>query len=117
MLNNELSHLNSYTAGTHPSSLIIVFIPKEEEKLCKWIAAIGTGIALALSFYVYFGYDQSVGGLQWVDFGGPVPWIPDLGVTYYMAVDGLSLPMLLLTNLIGFTAVFASWNVAIGRKN
>lgn len=93
------------------AALFIVFIPKDEDKLCKWVAAIGTGTALALSLYVYFGYDQSLGGLQWVDFGGPVPWIKDLGVTWYMAVDGLSLPMLLLTNLIGFTAVFASWNV------
>ena len=93
------------------AALIIVFIPKENDKLCKSVAAVGTGIALTLSLYVYFGYDQSVGGLQWVDFGQPVPWISDLGVTWYMAVDGLSLPMLLLTNLIGFTAVFASWNV------
>lgn len=93
------------------AALIIVFIPKENDKLCKSVAAVGTGIALALSLYVYFGYDQSVGGLQWVDFGQPVPWISDLGVTWYMAVDGLSLPMLLLTNLIGFTAVFASWNI------
>ncbi len=98
------------------AALIIVFIPKEEEKLCKWVAALGTGVALALSLYVYFGYDQSVGGLQWVDFGRPVPWIRDLGVSYYMAVDGLSLPMLLLTNLIGFTAVFASWNVSHRAK-
>ncbi|AQS59412.1 complex I subunit 4 family protein [Desulforamulus ferrireducens] len=98
------------------AALIIVFVPKEEEKLCKWIAAFGTGVALILSLYVYFGYDMSVGGLQWVDFGGPVPWIKDLGVTYYMAVDGLSLPMLLLTNLIGFAAVFASWNVTKRAK-
>ena len=94
------------------AALIIVFIPKTNEKLIKSVAAVGTGIALLLSLYVYFGYDKSVGGLQWVDFGQPVPWIEDLGVTWYMAVDGLSLPMLLLTNLIGFTAVFASWNVA-----
>ena len=93
------------------AALVIVFLPMEEERLAKSIAAIGTGISLLISIYVYFAYDTSVGGYQFVDFGQPIPWIPDLGVTWYMAVDGLSLPMLLLTNLIGFTAVFASWNV------
>ena len=93
------------------AALVIVFLPREEERLAKSIAAIGTGISLLISIYVYFAYDTSVGGYQFVDFGQPIPWIPDLGVTWYMAVDGLSLPMLLLTNLIGFTAVFASWNV------
>lgn len=98
------------------AALVIVFLPKEKDKLCKSVAALGTGISLLLSLYVYFGYDQSLGGLQWVDFGQPIPWINDLGVTWYMAVDGLSLPMLLLTNLIGFTAVFASWNVSNRSK-
>ncbi|AEF93989.1 proton-translocating NADH-quinone oxidoreductase, chain M [Desulfotomaculum nigrificans CO-1-SRB] len=93
------------------AALFIVFIPREEEKLCKSVAALGTGVALALSLYVYFAYNQNAGGLQFVDFGRPIPWIRDLGVSYFLAVDGLSLPMLLLTNLIGFAAVFASWNV------
>lgn len=92
------------------AALLIVLIPKENDTACKTVAAIGTGIALAISVGLYVGYDQSAGGLQFVDFGRPLPWIEDLGVTWYMAVDGLSLPMLLLTNLIGFTAVFASWN-------
>ncbi|HHV64926.1 MAG TPA: NADH-quinone oxidoreductase subunit M [Peptococcaceae bacterium] len=94
------------------AALIIVFLPKEKVKFYKTTAAIGTGISLFISLYVYFGYDQATGGLQWVDFGRPIPWIADLGVTWHMAVDGLSLPLLLLTNLIGFTAVFASWNVS-----
>lgn len=98
------------------AALVIVFLPREKDKLCKVIAAIGTGLALLLSLYVYFGYDKSLGGLQWVDFGQPISWIKDLGVTWYMAVDGLSLPMLLLTNLIGFASVFASWNVSNRSK-
>ena len=57
------------------AALIIVFINKENAKLIKSVAAVGTGISLALSLYVYFGYDQLVGGLQWVDFGKPVPWV------------------------------------------
>lgn len=91
------------------AAIILIFVPKEEHKLIKSIAAIGTFVSMALSLYVYFSYDQFIGGLQFVI---QHVWIKDLGVTLFLAVDGISLPMLLLTNLIGFSAVFASWNIA-----
>ncbi|MFZ5648550.1 MAG: complex I subunit 4 family protein [Bacillota bacterium] len=90
------------------AALFMCFIPRDEGKLIKCLAAVGTFVSLALSLYVYFAYDQKLGGLQFVE---QIPWIRDLGVSYFLAVDGISLPMLLLTNLIGFSAVFASWNV------
>ncbi|HHW42790.1 NADH-quinone oxidoreductase subunit M [Desulfofundulus thermobenzoicus] len=90
------------------AAVILTFIPREEHLLIKCIAAVGTFISMALSLFVYFAYDQSAGGLQFVQ---QIPWIEDLGVTFFLGVDGLSLPMLLLTNLIGFSAVFSSWNV------
>lgn len=90
------------------AALIMAFIPRGEGKLIKCLAAAGTFVSLALSLYVYFAYDKTLGGLQFVE---KIPWIKDLGVSYFLGVDGISLPMLLLTNLIGFSAVFASWNV------
>jgi NADH-quinone oxidoreductase subunit M len=50
----------------------------------------------------YFGYDFSVGGMQYLE---DIPWIADLGVTYAMGVDGISLPMMLLTTLSAFGGV------------
>lgn len=91
------------------AALVLVFVPKEENLIIKSVAAVGTFISLALSLYAYFTYDKSVGGLQFVM---QLPWIKDLGVTFFLAADGISLPMLLLTNLIGFSAVFASWNIS-----
>lgn len=91
------------------AAIVMIFIPRDEGKLIKCIAAIGTFVSMVLSLYVYFAYDTNLGGLQFVE---RIPWIKDLGVSYYMGVDGISLPMLLLTNLIGFSAVFASWNIS-----
>jgi NADH-quinone oxidoreductase subunit M len=89
------------------AALIIVFLPKEEGKTIKIVAALGTFVSLALSIYVFFAYDRSTAGMQ---FNLTVPWVPDLGVNLAFGVDGMSIPMLLLTNLIGFTAVYSSWN-------
>jgi NADH-quinone oxidoreductase subunit M len=89
-------------------ALIIVFVPKDEHKLIKSVAAMATFAALAICLYVYFAYDQAVGGLQFTEF---VSWLPSFGINYSMGVDGISLPMALLTALIGFAAIYASWNV------
>lgn len=87
---------------------IIVFLPKEETKTIKIIAAMGTFVAMALSLYAFFAYNRVTGGMQ---FTLTIPWVPDLGVNMAFGVDGLSLPMLLLTNLIGFSSIYASWNM------
>lgn len=89
------------------AAIIIVFLPKEEGKTIKIVAALGTFVSLVLSIYVFFAYDRSVAGMQ---FTLTIPLIPDIGVALAFGVDGISIPMLLLTNLIAFTAVYSSWN-------
>lgn len=90
------------------AALVIVFLPKDEPKTVKIVAALGTFTSLAISLFVFFAYDKSVGGYQFMQ---TIPWTADLGVYYAVGVDGISLPMLLLTNLIGFSSIFASWNI------
>lgn len=87
--------------------LVIVFLPREESKTIKIVAALGTFISLALSIFLFFAYNKAAGGMQ---FTMTIPWVRDIGVNLGFGVDGISLPMLLLTNLIGFTAVYSSWN-------
>lgn len=89
-------------------ALIIIFVPKEEHKTVKIVSAIATFVSLAIALYVYFAYDKTAAGLQFVT---DIPWTTDLGVRYFLGVDGISLPMVLLTALIGFTSVYASWTV------
>jgi NAD(P)H-quinone oxidoreductase subunit 4 len=43
-------------------------------------------------------------------------WIPQLGLNWSLAVDGLSMPLILLTGLITTLAIFASWNVTNKSK-
>ncbi|MZP29118.1 NADH-quinone oxidoreductase subunit M [Heliobacterium undosum] len=88
-------------------ALVLVFVPQDEHKSIKWISAFSMAVSLILTLYAYFAYDFALGGMQFTE---DVVWVRELGVTYAMGVDGLSLPMLLLTNLIGFSAIFASWN-------
>ncbi len=90
-------------AGT----LLITMAPRTQEGMIRAIAALCTLGSLILSLMVFFGYDQKLGGMQMTE---SIPWIRDLGVSYALGVDGISIPLLLLTNLIGFSAVYASWH-------
>ncbi|MDD4170885.1 MAG: NADH-quinone oxidoreductase subunit M, partial [Syntrophomonas sp.] len=89
-------------------AILIMIVPREQEKPIRYIAAVSTLISLALSLIVFFGYDKALAGMQFVE---TIPWVKDLGVSYALGVDGISIPLLLLTNLIGFSAVYASWQV------
>lgn len=90
-------------------AIFIMALPKDQEKAIKYIAAGSTFISLVLSLIVFITYDRSAGGMQFIE---NIPWVADLGVSYALGVDGISLPLLLLTNLIGFSGVYASWNIS-----
>ncbi|HBW37588.1 MAG TPA: NADH-quinone oxidoreductase subunit M, partial [Desulfosporosinus sp.] len=57
--------------------LLIVFLPKEEAKTIKLVAALGMFVSLVLSLYAFFTYQWAAGGMQ---FTLTIPWVPDLGV-------------------------------------
>ena len=64
---------------------------------------------LALSIVVFARYDLGLGGVQLIDKAED--WIPAFKVQYFLGVDGLSAPLVMLTGLLGMAAVFASWGI------
>lgn len=89
-------------------AIFIMCLPKDQDKAVKYIAAVSTFLSLLLSLVIFVAYDRAAGGMQFIE---SYPWVKDLGVSFALGVDGISLPMLLLTNLIGFSAVYASWQI------
>src|SRR4030065_2306962 len=63
---------------------------------------------LLLSIYVYFAYDSAVGGYQFIE---KYTWIPQLGISFHVGVDGMSAPLVLLTGVVMFTGVLISWGI------
>ncbi len=107
--------------------VLILLIPKEKLDAMKWTAAVATFAQLVLAVMIYFNFNKeltginSVDGMQlvekasWIDIRG-VPWFGRIHIEYFLGVDGLSVPMVLLTALICFIAVFASWNIPKALK-
>lgn len=73
--------------------------------------ALATGILdLLLSLVLFATFSRTDKNFQSVEL---IDWIPALNIQYLVGVDGLSMPLLLLTSLLGLVAVLASWNITI----
>lgn len=86
-------------------AIVGLLIPKEQEKTIKWYSVAVSLIPLVLSIILWVTYDNAAGGMQFVE---KVPWIPTLGVTYHVGVDGISVPMIFLTALLTTLSLFYS---------
>ncbi len=79
-----------------------------KEKMLKWTALLVALLTFAVSLALPFGF-KSGAGLQ---FETNIPWITafNLGVNYHVAIDGLSLWLVMLTTLLVPVAMLSSWN-------
>ncbi len=89
-------------------AIVIALLPWANPRRIKLTAAAFTAVSFILSLALFFLFDRSLASPQFVE---QVSWIPAINVQYFMGLDGLSLPLLLLTTLIGFIAVFVSWKI------
>lgn len=94
-------------------ALLLLFIPEKNANAIKIIPALSASIALLLSLAACFLYDRQLGGLQFLEH---FVWVPEYGINFDLGVDGLSLPMVLLTSIILFSGVFVSWKLTYRVK-
>ena len=93
----------------------ILIIPKSKESTVKYWALINTFITFILTLVLYKNFDTSVAGMQEF-FNVKVPWIDSFNIFYSLGVDGISLPMIILTALLFFICVLSSWTVTKSVK-
>lgn len=86
----------------------ILAMPGRAKNLIRWTSVVATGIPLVLGIILFMNFDRSNAGMQFVE---RIAWIPMFNIEYYVGVDGLSIPMVLLTVLLSFLCVFASWDI------
>lgn len=90
------------------AGMLILLIPGERKTEIRVAALAAAFIAMSLSVWVYFSYDVAVGGYQFIE---KYNWLPALGISYHLGVDGISAPLLLLTGVVMFTGVLISWKL------
>src|SRR5690606_14193135 len=101
--------------------LLILVLPSSAKATYKYIALGFTFLQFGLSLYLYGNFDATLGGIQQLDayqFVEQLSWIRmDLGaigkleIDYLIGVDGISLPLIVLSTLVMLMGVGASWNI------
>ena len=94
--------------------LILFFIPGERKDALRWTALITTLITFGISLWVLTMFDASDTGLQ---LGVPYNWIQVAGwdIQYYLAVDGLSILLVLLTAFLTPISILSTWTAVEER--
>jgi len=106
----EFPVLLTITAAPFVGAVLIMFTARHRPEAVRWISALSTGLSLALSCYIYAAYDSEIGGYQ---FYQRLPFVPPLGINVEVGADGISLTLVLLTAIIIFSGVFASWTIQV----
>jgi NADH-quinone oxidoreductase subunit M len=78
-------------------AIVVLFLPKENERVIKRIGFGGTALTFLVSLILYFGFDAAVLGFQ---FQQKTLWISSLNISYHVGIDGMSLLLILLTTFL-----------------
>ena len=91
------------------AALPIPFLPDKDGKTVRWYAlSVGIADFILMSYAFWNNYDPSNAEFQMAE---SYAWIPQLGLSWAVSVDGISAPLVLLAGLVTTLSMLASWQV------
>jgi NADH-quinone oxidoreductase subunit M len=88
--------------------LLVLATGDQRAETSRWIALVTALATFVVSIPLYTLFDISTAEMQFVEHS---PWIPLFDIYYYLGVDGISMPLILLTTFITIFVVLAGWEV------
>ncbi len=109
MVSTQFPWLTTITLLPLAASLFIPIIPDKQGKTVRWYA-LGVGLVdLALMIYAFWQhYDFQNPGFQLAE---TYAWVPQIAINWSLAIDGLSMPLVVLTGLVTTLSLLAGWKV------
>ena len=89
-------------------AILLLFIPKGNDIIVKVVSLIAAVAAFMASLPLFFKFEVDNPGMQFVERHS---WLPDLGITYSLGIDGISLFLVLLTTFITVLCIYGSFGV------
>ena len=91
---------------TFTGGVLLLMLPRT---FARWIALLTTLAGLVLGIVAFFR--MPIADLAHFTTIVSVPWVSPLGMNYHLAIDGVSLTMVLVTGISGVSTVLFSWDV------
>ena len=90
------------------AGVLILLLGERNIAAVRWIALAATILTLILSLPLIANFDTGTANFQFTE---SVPWIPRFHANYALGMDGISLPLVVLTAFITIFVVIAGWSV------
>jgi NADH-quinone oxidoreductase subunit M len=89
-------------------AVALIFIPNRRTLQVRLTAAAAAGVCMLASWYMVFAFDPTRGGYQFVQ---RFEWSKELGIAFYLGVDGVGAPLVLASSILLFAGIFISWHI------
>lgn len=91
-------------------AVVVMLVPRHAKQatMIRGISVIATGLQLLLAVFIFMKFDRNTATMQMVE---QAKWIPSYNIEYFVGIDGLSVSMVLLTALLSFICIFASFGI------
>jgi len=95
------------------AAIVVAFIPSKAHEALRYFTLAATLLVLVLCIIGFFAFPQTQFDVAADEMQNTfnVDWIPSFNIYYFMGVDGISLPLVVLTALVSFLAMGASWSI------
>ncbi|MFI5839600.1 NADH-quinone oxidoreductase subunit M [Catenuloplanes sp. NPDC051500] len=108
---SSFPYLSVLTVAPLVGALVVAFLPRSRPELAKWITLAWSLGILALTVALWIAFEAGGERLQLRE---SYPWIPNWGVNFTFAVDGIALVMLMLIAVLVPIVILAAWHEADG---
>ncbi len=110
MLSYFTQHLLSFSIWTPILSGIAVLFTANDHKpnVTRWLALSGGILAFLVAIPLYTQFNFADGGFQ---FQEGFSWIPAFNINYHLGVDGIAIPLILLTSFTTVIVIISAWEV------
>src|SRR5882724_8397443 len=95
---------------TFAGAIVLLVLPRV---FARWIALVTATAGFAVSLATFFCDDVDLAHFTTIV---RLPWLPALGMNYHLALDGISLTLILVTSITAVSSVLFSWDVANDQR-
>ena len=90
------------------AGLAVMLFGERHAHSARWFSLVISGAVFLISLLLIVGFNTGTAAMQFVEH---VPWIPAFGINYALGVDGISMPLIVLTTFTTVLVVVAAWEV------
>ncbi len=98
------------------AALVLAFVPRNYRFVARVVAIGATGLSLLFAAAMFLQFGGAAVSATGYRFEQVVPWVPSLGISYHVGVDGLNVGLILMGAIVAFAAACVSWEIKEREK-